>query len=177
MDWRHVEEISLAGHVYDSFKNVCVWNKSNAGMGSLYRSKHELIFVYKHGNASHTNNVELGAKGRYRTNVWDYAGVNTFKNKELLRLHPTVKPVELIWNAILDASNRGDIVLDSFLGSGSTLIACEKAKRICYGIELEQLYIDTAIRRWQELTGKEAVRMDGVTYNQLLVSKQEVPHD
>lgn len=177
MDWRHVEEISLAGHVYDSFKNVCVWNKSNAGMGSLYRSKHELIFVYKHGNASHTNNVELGAKGRYRTNVWDYAGVNTFKNKELLRLHPTVKPVELIWNAILNASNRGDIVLDSFLGSGSTLIACEKAKLICYGIESEQLYIDTAIRRWQELTGKEAVRMDGVTYNQLLVSKQEVPHD
>lgn len=177
MDWRHVEEISLAGHVYDSFKNVCVWNKSNAGMGSLYRSKHELIFVCKHGNASHTNNVELGAKGRYRTNVWDYAGVNTFKNKELLRLHPTVKPVELIWNAILNASNRGDIVLDSFLGSGSTLIACEKAKLICYGIELEQLYIDTAIRRWQELTGKEAVRMDGVTYNQLLVSKQEVPHD
>lgn len=110
--------------------------------------------------------------------MWDYAGVNTFKNKELLRLHPTVKPVELVWDTILDASNRGDIVLDSFLGSGSTLIACEKAKRICYGIELEPLYIDTAIRRWQELTGKEAVRADGgATYNQLLSSKQEATHD
>ncbi len=177
MDWRHVEEISLAGHVYDSFKNICVWNKSNAGMGSLYRSKHELIFVYKHGKASHTNNVELGAKGRYRTNVWDYAGVNTFKNKELLKLHPTVKPVELVWDAILDASNRGDIVLDSFLGSGSTLIACEKAKRICYGVELEPLYIDTAIRRWQKLTGKDAIRIDGMTYNQLLALKREATHD
>ena len=172
MDWRHVEEISQAGHVYDEFKNICVWNKTNAGMGSLYRSKHEFIFVYKNGEQKHINNIELGSKGRYRTNVWDYAGVNTFKNTNLLKLHPTVKPVELIWDAILDVSKRGDIVLDSFLGSGSTLIACEKSHRICYGIELEPLYIDTTIRRWQELTGKEAIReSDGKSYKELLAEK------
>ena len=172
MDWRHVEEISRAGHVYDEFKNICVWNKTNAGMGSLYRSKHEFIFVYKNGEGKHINNIELGSKGRYRTNVWDYAGVNTFKNTNLLKLHPTVKPVELIWDAILDVSKRGDIVLDSFLGSGSTLIACEKAHCLCYGIELEPLYIDTTIRRWQELTGKEAIReSDGKSYKELLAEK------
>ena len=172
MDWRHVEEISRAGHVYDEFKNICVWNKTNAGMGSLYRSKHEFIFVYKNGEQKHINNIELGSKGRYRTNIWDYAGVNTFKNTNLLKLHPTVKPVELIWDAILDVSKRGDIVLDSFLGSGSTLIACEKSHRICYGIELEPLYIDTTIRRWQELTGKDAIREgDGKTYKELLAEK------
>lgn len=173
MDWRHVFEISSAGDIYDEFKNICVWNKANAGMGSLYRSKHELIFVFKKGGARHCNNVELGIHGRYRSNVWDYAGVNGFgKNHELLKLHPTVKPVEMIWDAILDVTKRGDIVLDSFLGSGSTLIACEKAKRQCYGIELEPLYVDTAIRRWQDLTGGEAVRSDGKTYNSLLVLKR-----
>lgn len=172
MDWRHVEAISRAGHIYDEFKNICVWNKTNAGMGSLYRSKHELVFVYKNGKGSHTNNVELGSKGRYRTNVWDYAGVNTFKNKELLKLHPTVKPVELIWDAILDVSKRDDIVLDSFLGSGSTLIACEKAHRVCYGIELEPIYIDTTIRRWEELTKSNAIRIsDGKPYKELLAEK------
>ncbi|MEA4967456.1 MAG: DNA methyltransferase [Bacteroidaceae bacterium] len=175
MDWRHVEQISKAGHVYDEFKNICVWNKTNAGMGSFYRSKHELIFLYKNGTAPHKNNVALGSHGRYRTNVWDYAGVNAFgKNKELIKLHPTVKPVELIWDAILDASSKGDIILDSFLGSGSTLIAAEKSKRICYGIELEPLYIDTAIRRWESLTGQNAVRQDGKTYSELLAEKKEV---
>jgi len=175
MDWRHVGEISAAGKIYDEFKNICVWNKTNAGMGSLYRSKHELIFLFKNGKTPHTNNVELGVHGRYRTNVWDYAGVNSFgKNRELLKLHPTVKPVEMIWDAILDVSTRGDIVLDSFLGSGSTLIACEKAKRACRGIELEPLYIDTTIRRWQDLTGKEAVlQSSGKTYSALLAEKEE----
>lgn len=178
MDWRHVEEISRAGHVYDEFKNICVWNKTNAGMGSLYRSKHEFIFVYKNGEGKHINNIELGSKGRYRTNVWDYAGVNTFKNTNLLKLHPTVKSVELIWDAILDVSKRGDIVLDSFLGSGSTLIACEKAHRLCYGIELEPLYVDTTIRRWQELTGKEAIReSDGKSYKEILVEQLEGGQD
>lgn len=178
MDWRHVEEISRAGHVYDEFKNICVWNKTNAGMGSLYRSKHEFIFVYKNGEQKHINNIELGSKGRYRTNVWDYAGVNTFKNTNLLKLHPTVKPVELIWDAILDVSKRGDIVLDSFLGSGSTLIACEKAHRLCYGIELEPLYIDTTIRRWQELTGKEAIReSDKKSYKKILAEQLEGGQD
>ena len=178
MDWRHVEEISRAGHVYDEFKNICVWNKTNASMGSLYRSKHEFIFVYKNGEQKHINNIELGSKGRYRTNVWDYAGVNTFKNTNLLKLHPTVKPVELIWDAILDVSKRGDIVLDSFLGSGSTLIACEKAHRLCYGIELEPLYIDTTIRRWQELTGKEAIReSDKKSYKKILAEQLEGGQD
>ncbi|MBR1979745.1 site-specific DNA-methyltransferase [Candidatus Proelusimicrobium excrementi] len=178
MDWRHVEEISRAGHVYDEFKNICVWNKTNAGMGSLYRSKHEFIFVYKNGEGKHINNIELGSKGRYRTNVWDYAGVNTFKNTNLLKLHPTVKPIELIWDAILDVSKRGDIILDSFLGSGSTLIACEKAHRLCYGIELEPLYVDTTIRRWQELTGKEAIReSDGKSYKEILVEQLEGGQD
>lgn len=178
MDWRHVEEISRAGHVYDEFKNICVWNKTNAGMGSLYRSKHEFIYVYKNGEQKHINNIELGSKGRYRTNVWDYAGVNTFKNTNLLKLHPTVKPVELIWDAILDVSKRGDIVLDSFLGSGSTLIACEKAHRLCYGIELEPLYIDTTIRRWQELTGKEAIReSDKKSYKKILAEQLEGGQD
>ncbi|MDR1160408.1 MAG: ParB N-terminal domain-containing protein [Syntrophomonadaceae bacterium] len=173
MDWRHIEHITRAGHVYDEFKNLCVWNKTNAGMGSLYRSKHELVFVYKNGNAQHMNNVKLGIYGRYRTNVWDYAGVNSFgKNKDLLKLHPTVKPVELIWDAILDSTQSGDIVLDSFLGSGSTLIACEKAKRKCFGIELEPLYIDTTIRRWEDMTGKNAVRQDGKTYSELIAEKQ-----
>jgi DNA modification methylase len=99
--------------------------------------------------------------------------VNSFgKNKELLKLHPTVKPVELIWDAILDSTQSGDIVLDSFLGSGSTLIACEKSKRKCFGIELEPLYIDTTIRRWEDMTGKNAVRQDGKTYLELLAKKQ-----
>lgn len=177
MDWRHIEEICCAGHQYDELKNLCVWNKTNAGMGSLYRSKHELVFVFKHGTASHTNNAELGSHGRYRTNVWDYAGVNTFQNTKLLKLHPTVKPVELIRDAVLDASNRRESVLDPFLGSGSTLIACEKAKRICYGIELEALYIDTTILRWQELTGEYAVRADGKTYNELSVQTKEAANE
>ena len=173
MDWRHLEEISQAGHIYDELKNVCVWNKSNAGMGSLYRSKHELVFIFKNGTVPHINNVELGSNGRYRTNVWDYAGINSFKNRKLLKLHPTVKPVELIWDAILDASHRGDIILDSFLGSGSTLLACEKAKRVCYGVELEPRYIDTAIRRWEELTKKEAILLSsGKSYQELLEEKR-----
>lgn len=173
MDWRHLEEISQAGHIYDELKNVCVWNKSNAGMGSLYRSKHEMIFVFKNGTLPHINNVELGSNGRYRTNVWDYESVNTFKNRDLLKLHPTVKTVELIRDAILDASYRGNIILDSFLGSGSTLLACEKAKRVCYGIELEPRYIDTAIRRWEALTKQEAILLfNGKNYKELLEEKR-----
>ncbi len=174
MDWRHTGEISAAGKIYDEFKNICVWNKTNAGMGSLYRSKHEFIFLFKNGKTPHINNVELGVHGRYRTNVWDYAGVNAFgKNRSLLKLHPTVKPVEMIWDAILDVSTRGDIVLDSFLGSGSTLIACEKVKRVCRAVELEPLYIDTTIRRWQDLTGQKAVLQgSGKTYSNLLAEKE-----
>lgn len=173
MDWRHIEEITQAGHIYEEFKNMCVWNKTNAGMGSLYRSKHELVFIFKHGTAPHINNIELGSNGRYRTNVWDYAGLNSSRNRNLLKLHPTVKPVELIIDAVLDVTHRGHLVLDSFLGSGSTLIACEKAKRVCYGMELSPLYIDTTIRRWEMLTKKDAVLVStGQTYKSLLEEKQ-----
>ena len=111
MDWRHIKEVMIAGTaVYDEFKNLCVWNKDNGGMGSLYRSKHELVFVFKNGKKAHINNIELGSYGRYRTNVWDYPGVNSFgKNRDKLKLHPTVKPVEMVKDAILDVTNRGDM--------------------------------------------------------------------
>lgn len=176
MDWRHIKEIITAADVYDQFKNLCVWRKDNAGMGSFYRSQHELIFMFKHGKEPHINNVELGIHGRYRTNVWNYAGVNTpsAENAEKRAMHPTVKPVELIKDAILDASNRGGVVLDTFLGSGSTLIAAEKAGRICYGVELEPKYVDTAIRRYESLGEKRsAVHMgSGKTYQELLAAKR-----
>lgn len=176
MDWRHIKEIMTAADVYDQFKNLCVWRKDNAGMGSFYRSQHELIFMFKHGKEPHINNVELGIHGRYRTNVWNYAGVNTpsTENAEKRAMHPTVKPVELIKDAILDASNRGGVVLDIFLGSGSTLIAAEKAGRLCYGVELEPKYVDTAIRRYESLGEKRsAVHMgSGTTYQELLAAKR-----
>lgn len=171
MDWRHINEIISAGlEVYDSYINLCVWNKNNGGMGSMYRSKHELIPIFKNGTAPHINNVELGSHGRYRCNVWDYAGVNSFgKEQDNLKFHPTVKPVELVKDAILDATKRGQIVLDAFLGSGTTLIAAEECGRICYGIEIEPLYTDTIIRRWEEITGKDAIHTEsGKTYKELL---------
>lgn len=176
MDWRHIKEIMTAAEVYDQFKNLCVWRKDNAGMGSFYRSQHELIFMFKHGKEPHINNVELGVHGRYRTNVWNYAGVNTpsAENAEKRAMHPTVKPVELIKDAILDASNRGGVVLDTFLGSGSTLIAAEKAGRICYGVELEPKYVDTAIRRYESL-GEKYIAIhaaSGKTYQELLSAKR-----
>lgn len=172
MDWRHMKELLDSGlSIYDELKNLCIWNKDNGGMGSLYRSKHELVFIFKNGTASHLNNVELGKNGRYRTNVWDYAGVNSFGgNQEDLKLHPTVKPVSMIADAILDVTKRNDIVLDAFLGSGSTLIAAEKTGRTCYGIELDPIYIDTIIKRWQKFTGKEAMHeASGQTFNDLTV--------
>lgn len=173
MDWRHIKEMINAGtEVYDDFKNLCIWNKDNGGMGSLYRSKHELVFIFKNGTKPHKNNIELGSHGRYRTNVWNYPGVNSFGgDKDLLTMHPTVKPVEMVKDAILDVTNRNQIVLDAFLGSGTTLIAAEKCGRICYGIELEPLYIDTIIRRWQELTGESAINItSGKSYRELLES-------
>lgn len=169
MDWRHIEETVLAGKsTYNEFKNLCVWNKDNGGMGSLYRSKHELIFIFKNGTKSHVNNVQLGKYGRNRSNVWDYPSVNAFgKNK--LDFHPTIKPVELVQDAIMDVTKRGQVVLDTFLGSGTTLLASEKSGRICYGIEIEPMYIDVTIKRWQELTGKLAVNVNkNKTYDELL---------
>lgn len=159
MDWRHMSELLVAGSaVYSDLINLCVWNKSNGGMGSLYRSKHELVFVYKHGQESHINNVQLGRHGRYRTNVWDYPGVNSFKSgrMEELQLHPTVKPVAMVSDAILDASHRGEIVLDAFGGSGTTLIAAERTGRRARLLEIDPLYVDTTIRRWENLTGSQA---------------------
>jgi DNA modification methylase len=161
MDWRHVDEVMAAGReVYAELKNLCVWVKDNAGMGSLYRSQHELVFVFKHGRSGHRNNVRLGGFGRNRSNVWRYPGVNSFARSgaegNLLALHPTVKPVALVADAILDCSARGDIVLDVFLGSGTTVIAAERTGRRCYGVELDPAYVDTIIRRWQALTGGSA---------------------
>lgn len=162
MDWRHLQELITAGTAQQlELKNLCVWDKGCGGMGSLYRSQHELVFVYKSGSAAHTNNVQLGKYGRNRTNVWAFPGVNSFAREtsegNLLALHPTVKPVALVAEALLDASERGEIVLDPFLGSGTTIIAAEKTGRIGRGIELDPHYVDTAIRRWQRLTGKVAV--------------------
>ena len=166
MDWRHLPEVLDAGHqVYTELKNLCVWAKDNAGMGSFYRSQHELVLVFKHGKAPHQNHVQLGQHGRYRSNVWRYPGVNSFgratEEGNLLALHPTVKPVALVADAILDSSRRGEVVLDSFLGSGTTLMAAERVGRACFGMELDPLYVDTIIRRWQKLTGDSAVLAEG----------------
>lgn len=176
MDWRHITEIKTAlDSVFGDFINLCVWVKTSGGMGSLYRSQHELCFVYKNGDAPNVNNIQLGKYGRYRTNVWNYAGVNSFGvHRDDLKMHPTVKPVEMIRDAILDVTNLHDIVLDSFLGSGSTLIACEQIERTCFGIELEPKYIDTTIRRFQKLFGTDAVNIsNGKTYNELLQEKKD----
>jgi len=162
MDWRHSGELLAAGRaVYSEHKNTCVWVKSNAGMGSLYRSQHEFVFVFKNGHAPHCNNVQLGRFGRHRSNVWDYPGANSLgrgtEEGNLLLLHPTVKPIKLVADAILDCSARGDLVLDPFMGSGSTLMAAERVGRRCYGLEIDPLYVDTVIRRWQAQTGDDAI--------------------
>ena len=162
IDWNHLHELLTAAlGVYAEFKNLCVWVKDNAGMGSFYRSQHELVFVFKNGRTPHRNNVELGRHGRNRSNVWHYPGLNSFGRKgeegNLAALHPTVKPVALIADAILDCSARGDLVLDPFIGSGSTLLAAERVGRICRGMELDPLYVDAAIRRWQHFTGGSAI--------------------
>ena len=162
MDWRHLEELLAAGRgVYGEVKNLCVWVKDNAGMGSLYRSQHELVLVFKHGRREHRNNVQLGRFGRNRSNVWHYPGANSFARcsaeGNLSALHPTVKPVAMVADAILDCSARGDTVLDGFLGIGTTLIAAERTGRRCCGLELDPHYVDTIIRRWQNLTGGSAL--------------------
>jgi len=181
MDWRHLLELlTAADGVYSELKNLCAWVKDNAGMGSLYRSQHELVLVFKSGAAPHRNNVQLGQYGRNRTNVWQYPTINNFGRRgdegNLLTLHPTVKPVALVADAIMDCSARGDIVLDPFLGSGSTLIAAERVGRVCCGIEFEPLYVDTAIRRWQRFTGDGATRAgDGSRFDDLV--RESEAHD
>ena len=161
MDWRHMEELLAAGRsVYSELINLCIWTKDNAGMGSLYRSQHELVFVFKRGRHGHRNNIQLGRFGRNRSNVWRYPGANSFarcgEEGNLLALHPTVKPVAMVADAILDCSARGDIVLDAFLGSGTAVIAAERTGRRCCGLELDPAYVDTIVRRWQALTGGSA---------------------
>jgi DNA modification methylase len=160
MDWRHMGELLEAGsQAFTELKNLCVWNKTNGGMGTFYRSKHELVFVYKVGTAPHTNTFELGQTGRYRTNVWDYAGMSSLSETRSvdLALHPTVKPVGLVADALKDCSKRGEIVLDGFGGSGSTLIAAETCGRRARLVEYDPLYCDVIIERWQKLTGKKTL--------------------
>jgi DNA modification methylase len=162
IDWRHLFDLLMAGQrIYTEFKNLCVWAKTNAGMGSLYRSQHELVAVFKYGTARHINNVDLGRHGRHRSNLWTYAGVNTFgaERDEALAIHPTVKPVAMVEDAILDCSRRGGIVLDAFAGSGTTLIAAERAGRRAFGIEIEPRYVDVALRRFRTFTGIEPIHL------------------
>jgi len=171
MDHHHAGELIQAGEtVYGDRLNICIWNKSNGGMGALYRSKHEMIFVYRVGTAPHFNAVQLGRHGRNRTNVWDAPSVNTFggSRRQDLELHPTVKPVKLVGDAIMDVTRRGELVLDAFLGSGTTLIACDREGRVCRGVEIDPAYVDVIIDRFTTITGIEAVLEEtGETFDQV----------
>lgn len=181
MDWRHIREIlDAAQSMFGVPRQLCIWAKDNGGMGTFYRSQHELVFVFKKGDAPHINNFELGQHGRYRTNVWTYPGVNTFKGKgyELLALHPTVKPVSLIADAIRDCSHRNGIVLDPFAGSGTILIAAERTGRHARAIELDPQYVDVAVMRWQRVTGKHAVLTStGQTWEQVREERLSAKHE
>ena len=181
MDWRHIRELAdAADDAYAELKNICVWSKSNAGMGSLYRSAHEFIFVYKNGRAKHINNVELGRFGRSRTNVWDYAGMSSFgKDREAsLAGHPTPKPLALVSDAILDCSRRGGIILDAFAGSGTTLLAAEKTGRRGYGIELDPHYSDLVLKRFKEVYGLGAIHADSnLSFDRVRTERTEREHN
>jgi DNA modification methylase len=175
IDWKHLVEMLAAGEIaYSELKNVVVWCKSNAGMGSFYRSQHELICVFKNGAGPHQNNIELGRHGRNRSNVWAYAGVNSFRAGRLeeLAIHPTVKPVALVADAMRDCSRRGDIVLDPFMGSGTTILAAEKVGRRAYGLEIDPLYIDVAVKRWQDFTKRDAIlKATGQTFDEVAAER------
>jgi len=177
MDWRHLFELFCAGRaLYAGLLNLCVWNKDNGGMGSFYRSKHELVAVFKVGSVPHINNVELGRHGRNRTNVWDYAGVNTFQAGRLdeLATHPTVKPVALVADVLRDASRRADLVLDPFAGSGTTIIAAEKTGRDACALEIDPTYADVIVQRWQSYTGRPALlAATGTSFEEL--TEQRLP--
>jgi DNA modification methylase len=176
IDWRHVGTmLQAADGIYAEVKNICVWNKPNAGMGSLYRSQHELVVVFKCGSAPHQNNIQLGKHGRWRTNVWNYPSpaVGAAGDTDLAN-HPTVKPLALVADAIRDVSKRGAIVLDPFVGSGTTILAAERTGRRAAAIELDALYVDTAIRRWQTLTGKAAqLAGDGRSFAEVQAERVE----
>jgi DNA modification methylase len=179
IDWRHAEELVAAGRAANlDLINICVWVKNNPGLGSFYRSAHEFVAVFRNGRGGHRNNVQLGKFGRSRSNVWNYAGCSSFSRVtsegDLLALHPTVKPAALVADAILDTSARGDLVIDPFLGSGTTIIAAERTGRICYGLELDPLYVDTIIRRWQAFTGDAAIESgSGRSFNELEGERRE----
>jgi DNA modification methylase len=178
-DWRHVTDVMNAGSpAYGDTLNIVVWVKSNAGQGSFYRSQHEFIIVFRVGEAAHLNNIELGRHGRSRSNVWNYRGVNTFGTGRMdeLRAHPTVKPVALVADAIRDCTRRRDIVLDTFCGSGTTIMAAERVGRRAYAMEVEPRYVDVAVRRWQAFTGKDAVDAEsGSTFDQLAERASAAP--
>lgn len=179
MDWRHAFEMQTAARTNNLTQlNLCCWDKGTGGMGSLYRSQHELCFIFKHGRAPHTNMVELGKHGRYRSNIWKARGLSSFGRgrDQALSDHPTQKPVSLTADAIRDVTRRGDIILDPFLGSGTTLIAAHKVGRICYGIELSPAYCDTIIRRYEKLTGEQAIHMGtGLTFGELQRQRRAAP--
>lgn len=171
MDWRHMAEIiDAADGVYTQLKQLVVWAKTNAGMGSFYRSQHELLFVFKAGRGRHINNFSLGETGRYRTNVWEYSGANAFRKGRARDLsdRPTVKPVAMVADAIRDCSNRGDLILDPFSGSGTTLIAAHRAGRRGAALELDPLYCDTTVRRLMQASGLDATRADGCRFDELV---------
>jgi DNA modification methylase len=174
MDWRHMGEMLEAGEsVYSDLKNLCVWTKDNGGMGTFYRSKHELVFVWKVGDGHHLNNVELGKNGRYRTNVWEYRGASKTGADAELAMHPTVKPVPMIVDAIKDATRRGDIVLDAFGGSGSTLIAAQRCGRRARLVEYEGGYCDVTIGRWERQTNQKAILEEtGETFAQVKARRE-----
>ena len=159
MDWRHSHELLNAAQGLYQLRNLCVWAKDNAGMGSLYRSQHELVWVFQNGPGRVINNVELGASGRYRTNVWNYPGLTSMGRGrgDQLAMHPTVKPTALVADAILDCSRRGDVILDPFAGSGTTILAAHRTGRRAACIEIDLAYVDVALRRWQRATGQEAI--------------------
>jgi DNA modification methylase len=171
IDWRHVEELIHAIRANScELLNICVWVKPNAGMGSLYRSRHELVPVFSRKGARHRNNVQLGKYGRTRTNVWSYSGMNSFARRGQVRgldLHPTVKPLAMVSDAILDVTARDDIILDPFCGSGTTIIAAERTGRRGYGLELDPLYVDTTITRWQRMTKQAVVHASGKTFQEM----------
>jgi DNA modification methylase len=184
IDWRHVMEMTVAGRACDMpLYTICVWTKTNGGMGGIYRNAHELVCVFRAGTETPLDNVELGRHGRNRTNVWSYPGMSSFgkARDELLGSHPTVKPVAMIADVLRDVTKRGEIVLDTFLGSGSTLMAAQETGRICCGVELDPLYVDVTIRRWQNATGRDAVLvMTGEPFNdvaQRLLAAPSEPND
>ena len=175
MDWRHMREIlDAADGVYTELKQLVVWAKDNAGMGAFYRSGHELVFVFKSGRGRHVNNFGLGGRGRHRTNVWTYAGANTFRKgrDQDLEAHPTVKPVAMVADAILDCSNRDDLILDPFSGSGTTLIAAHRTRRRGAAIEIDPLFVDTSLKRLAAVSGLTPILDDGRTYEEVAAGRR-----